>query len=206
MKTRSLKLVNSFIVACAFLFLIGQAQALTITPSSTPVWFQDQPTGTTQIEAYIRDNIIPGFDVTIPELYKSDFDDLAESGLFAASYDTVYSEFATLVDKDNNPVQKDPSGAVISYVSSMPFISANPLYLLVKDGNHTPAWYLFDLSSSWNGIDPITLSGFWPGDAGGAISHVAIYGKEAPIPEPATMLLFGTGLAGLAVVGRRRKN
>ena len=40
------------------------------------------------------------------------------------------------------------------------------------------------------------------------ISHFGgiVESKATVVPEPATMLLFGTGLAGLAAVARRRKN
>jgi hypothetical protein len=44
---------------------------------------------------------------------------------------------------------------------------------------------------------------------GGSIpdmSHISVYGRTStPTPEPATMLLFGAGLAGLAGIARRKK-
>ncbi|HKJ32002.1 MAG TPA: PEP-CTERM sorting domain-containing protein, partial [Balneolales bacterium] len=36
------------------------------------------------------------------------------------------------------------------------------------------------------------------------LSHISFWGLSASVPEPTTMLLLGTGLFGLAVIGRKK--
>lgn len=107
----------------------------------------------------------------------------------------------------------DASGATITYDGPLK-ISCPDCFLIVKDGNHTPAQYIFDIST-WNGTDTIALSGFWANPAQGAISNIAIWnnanaggagaaGGGSLVPEADTyaMLLAGLGLVGFAA---RRK-
>ena len=122
-------------------------------------------------------------------LYKGETDD-ADSGLFAASYDTVFS---------NTP--GDPSDALISFVGGSA-IACPACYLAIKDGDQQPSYYFYDLAA-WDGTESLLLEDFWPQQ--GAISHVSIWGAGArqDVAEPATVALVGLALLAAGAMRRR---
>ena len=148
-------------------------------------------TGTETSTSDIVD-VIEGLYSGITEVYKADqVDDAlpAEGGSFAANYTTVFSP-------DNN----DPEDALITWDGPASIDCPN-CFVLVKDGSQDPAWYLIGING-WDGEMDLDLQNFWP--AQGAISHVSIWTQ--PVPVPAAVWLFGSGLLGLVGIARRKRS
>jgi len=179
------------IVTLVFMLAGGQVYAAAFTPSDA--------CGTTNINDHVDGSLAAlavCTDAEMHELYKANVGGIDEK-LFADSYNTVFVDTAS-----------DPSGATISYVPGTDSIVCPDCWLTVKDGKQEPAVYAFDLSS-WDGVSDIVLSAFWPDQ--GAISNVAIWsssedgsGQPPPVPLPAAVWLFGSGLVGLIGFSRRK--
>ena len=184
MKTNTIKKWATVIACACVVGVASQASAIPITPATVPQW-----SGPETSQAQIN-TAISGIIGASAELYKSNVGGSDEGG-FAGSYETTYS---------NTP--QDPADALIEYVGG-PVIGPTA-YLLVKDGNQNPGWYLFNLTAlGWTGIEDLELSGFWPDE--GSISHVAIYGTEGTnVPDGGSMLvLLGGAVTVLGFLRRK---
>jgi hypothetical protein len=177
------KSFRRLLTAFCVLLAAGDASALSITPATANAATGDQ-TSQSQINTAIAPII-----GTATQLYKQNVGG-SEVGSLAGSYNTTF---------ENSPL--DPMDALIEYVSGS--YVGGTAWLLVKDGNQSPAWYLFNLTTlGWNGTDDLELRGFWPGN--GAISHVTLYGTRVPETGVGVALL-GLVLAGMGAVHRRSR-
>ena len=189
MKPKLRKILFAASLAAA---LSAPVSAISITPTSGDLGttrFEGDQTGQTQINT-----VIGGIIGNTTELYKQNVGDATDTGDLAGSYVTTFS---------NTP--SDPSEAFIDYVGGA-FLQPTA-YLLVKDGDQSPAWYLFNLTAlNLQPGEDITLTGFWPNQ--GAISHVALYSSAGSgttsVPDGGSaVVLLGFSLAALGMIRRK---
>ncbi|MDO8954872.1 MAG: PEP-CTERM sorting domain-containing protein [Gammaproteobacteria bacterium] len=160
---------------------------------------------------YYAGDLALSFDNT-PSTYEYAFD----FGLFTKNY------AGTLVDADvpspdgidNAGLYKDViwnTGVYSAFTASNPFAmdggslvsGANGITTADYDSTRDSYWRIvsFDITSILAAGDIANLSAHWTMSCGNDV----INGTDRfPVPEPGAMLLFGTGLAGLAGIQRRR--
>ena len=172
-------------------------------------------------------------DLSLELLYKANADEgTTESGSYSEYYNTTwvptfdeagggtigYIGGVTAVELAAARALADAENATQADIDAFNALNAQVIdcgtcYLYVKDGNNDPNWYIFNISY-WDGMSDLDLEGFWTGGVSekGSISHVSIFGAEPldkglipPVPVPAAVWLFGSGLIGLVAVSRRRK-
>lgn len=118
--------------------------------------------------------------------------------------DAIFTTFVK--DDDLNGDWKGVEDGVFAYSLS---VSTSPEYFLIKAGNIKETNFDHFLFENKTGYDwaVVELNDMGITDIKNVskLSHLDQFGTAAPVPEPATILLFGTGLIGIAGFSRKKK-
>jgi len=148
------------------------------------------------------------------------FDNTSDTYEYAFDFGLLTRNYGgNLVDADSsNSDGFDTAGlyAVSTWDNDVLYTDSNPFAMdvgTIVTGSNGTTDFGFDGTSYWRTVsfnltslnitDDFTLGAHWTMSCG----NDAIEGSaNVPVPEPATMLLFGTGIAGLVGSLRRRRN
>lgn len=151
---------------------------------------------------------IHNVDVLLDEYYSKDVDTEELGKIDGSPADALNSWDIVVYDEKGNTVDfgNDKKGTFTITVESTDLAWSDPIWFSVKAGK---GFHLYD--TGINSIIPpdsgsTTYTVDWKSRKG--LSHISFWTEKkgvSEIPEPAAMLLFGVGLAGLATLRKRLK-
>ena len=208
-----------FIVAFGVCGLPNRAAALTCADASVGTnQYTVTGTGTTTATDCVADNSAPGGNNNLNGTASDDFlngpnDDATQGGTYLGGGWTSFCSSesgASISCADAYNFAFTGGNGGTSGTFSFDGLLGKTYAIGVKDGS-APFWAVFLLSNS-DTTNPVSYSGTWS-ILNGGLSHFVIYDKgvatnvqpETPVPEPASLLLLGSGLALAGQRFRRRR-
>lgn len=135
-----------------------------------------------------------GYNITSSEMGHLFYEELSNLGYYDTS-GTIQADYGLHNTGDFDNLIAFDGANILFYWSGTGYQGVDAI-----EGAWEGAWYF--TSEGYQDTLPNWYTGYGLALRTGQVSQVA---AVDPVPEPTTMLLFGTGIAGLAAVGRRKK-